>query len=874
MNRPADPRTALKIAGFFAFLWLMVPFGRELAAQRPRVYRDRIDPHWFADDTRFWYRVELSRGRSEFVLVDTESGTRRPAFDHQRLADALKGELNGRVSQDRLPVTSIEYDAEMTSVSVTGPEGTWTVDLNSYVVDRTGERRRPAPRKRFFMPPKNSQDRGGDVELSVDNRLDTDIELIWIDRSGKPQSYGGIPKGTVKKQHTFVGHIWLLQTTDGKPLAAFESFEGPNEIVVSEETLAATVQGNRRPPRTERDAKPRPTGARSPDGQTTAFARDDNLWLKYGDDTEVQLTTDGHAQESFRKDASRARLVSMRYNAQDPPPDAVDVRWSPDGKFLLAFQTRKVAERRVHYVESSPRDQLQPKLHSYPYAKPGDDLPVSRPRLFSVADKKEVPVALELMPNPFELRFLRWSEDSSRCWLLYNERGHQNLRVLEVSAADGNIRSVISEHSDTFIHYSGRGKFVLEWLPDDRLLWASERTGWNHLYLYDTREGGLLNAVTKGDWNVRRIEHIDRESGVIWFYAVGIRKGQDPYHQHFCRINFDGSGFQQLTEGDGTHEVRFSEDRQFLFDKYSRVDLPPVTELRRADDGSLVCVLEKADASEVTSRRRLPIRFSAAGRDSTTDIWGIIHLPLNYTPDRQYPVVEYIYAGPHDHHVPKSFRTGYRLQSVADRGMIVVQIDGMGTAWRSKKFHDVCYRNLRDAGFPDRIAWMKAAAEKYPSMDLSRVGIYGGSAGGQNAMAALLWHGTFYKVAVADCGCHDNRMDKLWWNEQWMGYPADDFYAASSNAENAYRLQGKLLLVVGELDRNVDPASTMQVVDRLIRADKDFDFLIIPGAGHGAAETPYGSRRRAAFLAEHLGANRTPSMDFRPPRESSERVSP
>ena len=275
-----------------------------------------------------------------------------------------------------------------------------------------------------------------------------------------------------------------------------------------------------------------------------------------------------------------------------------------------------------------------------------------------------------------------------------------------------------------------------------------------------------------------------------------------------------------------------------------------------ANTGELIAELDRQDTSRKFRGRRLTERFVAKGRDGKTDIWGIIHLPRGYSADRRYPVVENIYAGPHDHHVPKAFRTSYRHQhQIADRGIIVVQIDGMGTAWRSKAFHDVCHRNLRDAGFPDRIAWMKSAAEKHPAMDLNRVGIYGGSAGGQNAMAALLWHGTFYKAAVADCGCHDNRMDKLWWNEQWMGLPGDGHYVANSNAENAYRLQGRLMLVVGELDRNVDPASTTQVVNQLIRANKDFEFLLIPGAGHGACERPYGSRRRADFLAQSLGAD-------------------
>jgi dipeptidyl aminopeptidase/acylaminoacyl peptidase len=202
--------------------------------------------------------------------------------------------------------------------------------------------------------------------------------------------------------------------------------------------------------------------------------------------------------------------------------------------------------------------------------------------------------------------------------------------------------------------------------------------------------------------------------------------------------------------------------------------------------------------------------------------------------------------------VPKSFGLQVRQHAIAELGFILVQIDGMGTSHRSKAFHDVCWKNLGDSGLPDRILWLKAAAEKYPYMDLTRVGIYGGSAGGQSALRALLAHGDFYKVGVADCGCHDNRMDKIWWNELWMGWPVGPHYAEQSNVTQAYKLTGKLLLTVGELDRNVDPASTMQVVDALIKADKDFDLLVVPGRGHGVGETPYASRRRMDFFVRHL----------------------
>jgi dipeptidyl aminopeptidase/acylaminoacyl peptidase len=247
---------------------------------------------------------------------------------------------------------------------------------------------------------------------------------------------------------------------------------------------------------------------------------------------------------------------------------------------------------------------------------------------------------------------------------------------------------------------------------------------------------------------------------------------------------------------------------------------------------------------------RPPEVFTAKGRDGTTDIWGVIIRPTNFDPSRHYPVIENIYAGPQGSFVPKTFSPQLGMQLQAELGFIVVQVDGMGTSNRSKAFHDVAWRNLGDAGFPDRILWHKAIAAKYPWYDIGRVGIYGTSAGGQNSLGALLFHPEFYKVAVSAAGCHDNRMDKIWWNEQWMG-KLGPHYSASSNVDNAWRLQGNVLLVVGEMDPNVDPSSTLQVVNALIKAKKTFDLLVIPGAGHTSGG-PYGELKRFDYFVHHL----------------------
>jgi dipeptidyl aminopeptidase/acylaminoacyl peptidase len=262
--------------------------------------------------------------------------------------------------------------------------------------------------------------------------------------------------------------------------------------------------------------------------------------------------------------------------------------------------------------------------------------------------------------------------------------------------------------------------------------------------------------------------------------------------------------------------------------------------------------LQQADISDLQAVGwKYPEVFKSKARDGQTDIWGIILRPSNFDPTKQYPIIEYIYAGPHSAFVPKDFRPYlWSMHSMAELGFVVVMIDGMGTSLRSKAFHDVCYKNLKDAGFPDRKIWIKAAAKKYPYMDIDRVGIFGTSAGGQNSAAALVFHSDFYDVAVSSCGCHDNRMDKIWWNEQWMG-KMGPHYAACSNTVNADQMNGELMLIVGEVDDNVDPATTMQFADALIKANKKFELVVIPGAGHTGGGS-YGERKRKDFFVKHL----------------------
>jgi len=590
----------------------------------------------------------------------------------------------------------------------------------------------------------------------------------------------------------------------------------------------------------------------SPDGKWESLIQNYNVFVRAKGKDAFALTWDG----------SEGNYYTFQSMA-----------WSPDSKKIAAYRVRPGYKREVHYVESSPADQLQPKHSTREYLKPGDALDIARPVLIDVFTRRATVIDDALFPNPYSLTRPVWRAGSRAFTFEYNQRGHQVYRVIEVDGATGQSRAVINETSPTFIDYrllvanqrdSGK-KFRYDLDDGKEIIWMSERDGWSHLYLYDGVTGKAKNQITRGNWVVRAVEKVDEEKRQIWFQASGMYPGKDPYFTHYYRINFDGSGLTMLTDENGNHTVAFSKDMKYYVDTWSRVDAAPVSTLRRTDDQKLLAEVERGDLKPLLDAGwRPPEVFSAVGRDGKTDIWGIIQWPAHLDKAKKYPVIENIYAGPQGSFVPKTFSA--LVQPLTELGFIVVEIDGMGTANRSKAFHDVAWKNLGDSGFADRILWHKAVAAKYPAYDITRVGVFGTSAGGQNSMGALLFHPEFYKVAVSNSGCHDNRMDKIWWNEQWMGWPLGPHYAESSNVDNAKKLEGKLLLVVGEMDTNVDPASTLQVVNALIIGNKKFDLLFVPGGGHGAGGA-FGQRLLEDFFVHNLLGMEPPDWN-KLPKES------
>lgn len=615
----------------------------------------------------------------------------------------------------------------------------------------------------------------------------------------------------------------------------------------------------------------------SPDGKRAAFIRNYNLWVRdVASGQETQLTTDGVKDFGYATD-----------NAGWTRSDRPVLLWSPDSRKMATFQQDERAVGEMYTVETRVR---HPVLQAWKYPLPGDsviqmihrvviDLSGAAPRL----------VRLQMPPDPHrsttcdhifcdgQFADVEWSPDGSQLVFVSSSRDHKRADLRVADPGTGAVRDLFSETEKTFFEsgFDARNWRVLWDLKE--ILWYSQRDDWGHLYRYDLATGQLKGRVTTGPWNVLSVVRVDEKARVAYFTGVGREPGRDPYFRHFYRASLDGKTIRLLTPEDADHDITLAPGKNWFADSYSRPEVPPSLVLRDTE-GRLVMELEKADVSQlVATGWTPPIPFTVKARDGKTDLYGLMFRPSGFDSTRKYPIVNYIYPGPQTGSVgSRSFvaaRSDHR--ALAELGFIVIELDGMGTPLRSKSFHAAYYGDMGDNTLPDQVAGIRQLAERYRWLDLDRVGVWGHSGGGFAAAGAMFRYPDFYKVGISEAGNHDQRQYEDDWGEKWQGLltrnpDGTDSYDKQANQNVAKNLKGKLLLAHGSTDPNVPPYNTLLVVNELIRANKDFDLLLLPNRGHGFANEPYMIRRRWDYFVRNLmGAEPPSGFELHPPRVTS-----
>lgn len=609
-----------------------------------------------------------------------------------------------------------------------------------------------------------------------------------------------------------------------------------------------------------------PAESVSPDGKRAAFIRDFNLWVRdVASGRETQLTTDGQKDFGYATD-----------NAGWIKSDRPVLIWSPDSKKIATFQQDERAVGEMYLATTSVG---HPKLSAWKYPLPGDSVIAMIQRVVIDVDQPRV-IRFQMPPDAHrstlcdhvvcrgtEWADVQWYPDGSHLAFVSTSRDHK-LAVLRVAdAATGAVRDVLREAVATQ-YESGNGTVNWRVLPaSNEVIWFSERDDWGQLYLYDLATGRLKAKITSGEGNVGQLRRVDEASRTVYFVGNARESGRDPYFRLFYKIRMDGSGLALLTPEDADHEISLSPTGNYFVDTYSRPEVPPVSVLRDLN-GKRVVTLETADISKLTATGwKPPMPITVKARDGKTDLYGLMYLPTRIDRARKYPIVNHIYPGPQTGSVgSRSFSPARGdAQSLAELGFIVVEIDGMGTPWRSKSFHDAYYGRMGDNTLPDQVAGMRELAQKYPFIDIDRAGIYGHSGGGFAAADAMFRYPDFFKVGIAEAGNHDQRNYEDDWGERYQGLltrgpDGSDNYAPEANQLLAKNLKGKLLLAHGTMDDNVPFYNTLLVVNELIRANKDFDLLLLPNRAHGFGNEPYMVRRRWDYFVKYL-------LGAEPPKE-------
>jgi dipeptidyl-peptidase-4 len=599
----------------------------------------------------------------------------------------------------------------------------------------------------------------------------------------------------------------------------------------------------------------------SPDGRWLAFIKDHNLYIRSsGSGHEVQLSYDGNKNYDYANYYGWGDVIRGEDGFRK---DNFWVDWSPDSKKIYTNITDFRTARKMYLLDWSIDSLYRPDLLYYYRASPGDtNLVYQIPVIFDIESRQMIKIDMEPKEH-FNAPDLSWSDNGEFLYGRNWHRGYKRLDFIEVNPVNGRVRIVGTEKSETNIEimYS-----IFEYVEKtDKVIFSSERSGWNMLYSMEWGTG-KIEQITHGSYFIKDLEYIDEENEVIYFTATGKESEINPYLQFLYRIKFDGAELRLLTPENANHIVDFSIDGKYILDNYSRLDQPTISVIRNVVDGMVMLELGKADISILIDNGwQIPRSFTVKANDGITDIYGALWLPSNFDKRESYPIIDYSYTGPHTSVYPKSFNHviyGRDKQSIAELGFITMVVDGRGSAMRSKKFHDYSYGRL---GFnlQDHIVAIEQLSEMYSWIDKSRVGIYGHSAGGYDAAHALLQYPDFYKVAVSSSADHDHRMEKAWWPEMYMGWPVDSQYHQQSNITMAGNLKGKLLITHGGIDENVNPSATFKLAEALIKADKDFDMLILPGMRHGytGAHWEYFTKRKWNYFVEHL-QGKEPLWDF------------
>ena len=616
------------------------------------------------------------------------------------------------------------------------------------------------------------------------------------------------------------------------------------------------------------------TDVLSPDGKRSVFIRDWNLWVRdVATNQETALTTDGVKDYGYATDNAGWRFS-----------DRPVVKWSPDSRKVATFQQDQRGVGEMYLVDTSVG---HPKLQAWKYPLPGDRVITMIERVVIDVDRKRT-VRFKMGPDQHRSTLcddvicgddwvdVQWAQDSASLAFVSASRDHKLAELKVADVQTGAVRDVMNELVGT-VFESGNGRANWRYLPgSNEVIWFSQRSDWGHLYLYDLATGNQKQQITTGSWNVTQVLRVDEQARVIYFAAVGKETGRDPYFRHLYRVGMDGKNLELLSPADGDHDVTLDKSGRFFVDNWSTPDTPATAVLRDAS-GAEVLPLEQADITRLLAAGwQPPVRITVKARDGETDLYGLMFKPTSFDASKRYPIINNVYPGPQTGSVGSRQFAAARgdTQALAELGFIVVQIDGMGTPWRSKRFHEKYYGDMGDNTLPDQVAAMKELAARYPWIDLDRAGIYGHSGGGFATAGAMFRYPDFFKVGVSQAGNHDNRNYEDDWGEKWQGL-LENQSSGASNYDNqanqlvAHQLKGKLLLAHGTMDSNVPPSNTLLVVNELIRANKDFDLILFPNRGHGFGSEPYMMRRRWDYFVTHLmGAVPPAGYELKPPTDT------